>query len=739
MSYTNFTLDIDADGIALVTWDMPGRSMNVFTEEVMLELNAIVDKVAGDAAIKGAVITSGKDTFSGGADITMLQKMLATFAADKCSDPEKATRALFDNAGYMTGLFRKLETSGKPWVSAINGTCMGGAFELSLACHGRVAADSDKVRMALPEVKIGIFPGAGGTQRVPRLTDQQQALQMLTSGQTLSPQKAKSMGLIHEIAEPNKLVETAKAMIRNGLKPVAPWDEKGFKLPGGPIYSAAGANLWPPAIAILRRETYGNYPAAAAILKCVYEGLLVPFDTALRIEQRYFTEIMQTREAAAMIRSLFVSLQELNKGARRPADVPETKFKKIGVLGAGFMGAGIAYVTAKAGIPVVLLDRDMESAAKGKAHSDSLISDQVKKGRAKPEEKDKLLSLITPTADYADLAGCDLVVEAVFEDSAVKKGATEQAEAVLKPSAIFASNTSTIPITALAKNSARPKNFIGIHFFSPVDKMMLVEIILGKKTGDKALAAAIDFVRAIKKTPIVVNDTRGFYVNRCVLRYMSEAYKMLIEGVPAPMIENAAKAAGMPVGPLALTDETAIDLAQKIMKQTMRDLGEKAVDQRQMALINTLADTHGRFGRKNGKGFYDYPAKPAKKKLWPGLKDLYPQLAPEKVDYEELKQRLLVTIALEAARVMEEGIVTDPREADVGSILAFGFAPFTGGALSYIDGIGAKKFVKIAKALQKKYGAEFKAPKLLLDMAEKGETFYKRFDPYAKSEVKKAA
>ncbi|RUU47290.1 3-hydroxyacyl-CoA dehydrogenase [Mesorhizobium sp. M6A.T.Ce.TU.002.03.1.1] len=739
MSYTNFTLDIDADGIALITWDMPDRSMNVFTEEAMLELNAIVDKVASDAAIKGAVITSGKDTFSGGADITMLQKMLTTFAAEKGKDVEKATKALFDNAGYMTGLFRKLETSGKPWVSAINGTCMGGAFELSLACHGRVAADSDKVRMALPEVKIGIFPGAGGTQRVPRLTDQQQALQMLTSGQTLSPQKAKSMGLIHEIAEPQKLVETAKAMIKNGLKPVAPWDEKGFKLPGGPIYSVAGANLWPPAIAILRRETYGNYPAAAAILKCVYEGLLVPFDTALRIEQRYFTEIMQTKEAAAMIRSLFVSLQELNKGARRPADVPETKFKKIGVLGAGFMGAGIAYVTAKAGIPVVLLDRDMEAAAKGKAHSDSLISDQVRKGRAKPEDKDRLLSLITPTADYADLAGCDLIVEAVFEDSGVKKDATEKAEAVLKPSAVFASNTSTIPITSLAKNSARPKNFIGIHFFSPVDKMMLVEIILGKKTGDKALATAIDFVRAIKKTPIVVNDTRGFYVNRCVLRYMSEAYKMLIEGVPAPMIENAAKAAGMPVGPLALTDETAIDLAQKIMKQTMRDLGEKAVDPKQMALINTLVDTHGRFGRKNGKGFYDYPQKPAKKKLWPGLRDLYPQLAPEKVDYEELKQRLLVTIALEAARVMEEGIVTDPREADVGSILAFGFAPFTGGVLSYIDGIGAKKFVKIAKGLQKKYGAEFKAPKLLLDMAEKGETFYQRFDPYAKGEVKKAA
>jgi len=562
---------------------------------------------------------------------------------------------------------------------------------------------------------------------------------MLTSGQNLSPQKAKQMGLIHEVAEPKKLVETAKAMIRNGLRPVAPWDEKGFKLPGGPIYSAAGANLWPPAIAILRRETYGNYPAAAAILKCVYEGLLVPFDTALRVEQRYFTEIMQSKEAAAMIRSLFVSLQELNKGARRPTGIADTKFKKIGILGAGFMGAGIAYVTAKAGIPVVLLDRDMASAEKGKAHSDSLMADQVKKGRARPEDKDRLLSLITPTADYADLAGCDLVVEAVFEDSAVKKDATEKAEAVLKSSAIFASNTSTIPITSLAKNSARPKNFVGIHFFSPVDKMMLVEIILGKKTGDKALAVAIDFVRAIKKTPIVVNDTRGFYVNRCVLRYMSEAYKMLIEGVPAAMIENAAKAAGMPVGPLALTDETAIDLAQKIMKQTIRDLGDKAVDPKQMALIDTMVDAHGRFGRKNGKGFYDYPAKPAKKKLWPGLKDLYPQLKPEKVDYEELKQRLLVTIALEAVRVMEEGIVTDPREADVGSILAFGFAPFTGGALSYIDGIGAKRFVKIAKGLHKKYGAEFKAPKLLLDIAEKGETFYQRFDPYQKGEVKQAA
>jgi 3-hydroxyacyl-CoA dehydrogenase/enoyl-CoA hydratase/3-hydroxybutyryl-CoA epimerase len=732
MTYTNFTVDTDADGIALVTWNMPDRSMNVFTVAAMRELDAIVDQVVADAAIKGAVVTSGKESFSGGADLSMLQAFLSDFAAAKKKDPQGAIETLFDRAGAMSRLWRKLETCGKPWVAAINGTCMGGAFELALSCHGRVAANSEAVKLALPEVKVGIFPGAGGTQRVPRLADTQAALQMLTSGQTLTPQRAKAMGLIHEIAEPDQLVGAAKAMIRNGLKPVAPWDEKGFKLPGGPVYSAAGANLWPPAIAILRRETYGNYPAATAILKCVYEGLLVPFDTALKIEQRYFTEIMQTKEAAAMIRSLFVSLQELNKGARRPQGVPATTFKKIGVIGAGFMGAGIAYVTAKAGIPVVLIDRDVPAAEKGKMHSEALMTDQVKKGRATAADKDALLSLITPTDDYSQLEGADLVIEAVFEDSSVKKAATERAEAALKPSAIFASNTSTIPITSLAKNSARPKNFIGIHFFSPVDRMNLVEVILGKKTSEKALAVAMDYVRAIKKTPIVVNDTRGFFVNRCVLRYMSEAYKMLIEGVPAAMIENAAKAAGMPVGPLALTDETAVDLAQKIMHQTVRDLGAGAVDPAQMKLIDTMVDGNGRFGRKNGKGFYDYPPKPAKKKLWPGLKDLYPQKRPEDVDYEELKRRLLVTIALEAARVMEEGIVVDPREADVGSILAFGFAPYTGGVLSYIDGIGAQKFVETAKALQKKYGKEFKAPKLLVDMAAGGDSFYRRFDPYAK-------
>lgn len=735
MTYNNFKYDVDADGIALITWDMPGKSMNVFTQEVMIELNKLVDATVADASVKGCVFTSGKDSFSGGADLTMIKAMFELYNTEKAKNPENATKLLFDTAGQMTWLFRKIETNGKPWVSAINGVCMGGAFELSLACHGRVASDDPKVKMALPEVKVGIFPGAGGTQRVPRLTNQQDALQMMTTGSNLTASRAKAMGLVHEVVPASELVFAAKAMINGGLKAVQPWDEKGFKLPGGAVYSPQGANLWPAASAILRRETQMNYPGAAAILKCVYEGLLVPFDTGLKIEQRYFTNVLKTTEAGMMIRSLFVSLQELNKGARRPQNVEPTKIKKIGIIGAGFMGASIAYVSAKVGISVVLVDQTQEAADKGKMTSDELITKDMQKGRATIADKEQILSLIKATPDYGALEDCELVIEAVFEDRDVKRIVTTKVEAAIKPTAIMASNTSTLPITGLASVSKRPENFIGIHFFSPVDKMMLVEIIMGKKTGDKALALALDYVRAIKKTPIVVNDTRGFYVNRCVLQYMSEAYNMLIEGVPAIMIENAAKMVGMPVGPLALNDETSIDLSQKILKATLADLGPKAINAKHIDLVNAMIDKHDRKGRKNGKGFYDYPAKPAKKHIWPGLKDLFAQQVADKVNVAELKQRFLTVIALEAARVMEQGIVTDPREADVGSILAFGFAPYTGGTLSYIDGIGVPNFVAQAKALEKKFGPQFKVNKLLLDMAANGETFYTRFNPYAASKA----
>ncbi|MCP1198623.1 3-hydroxyacyl-CoA dehydrogenase NAD-binding domain-containing protein [Notoacmeibacter sp. MSK16QG-6] len=727
--YKNFTVETDSDGIVLVTWDMPDKSMNVFTEEVMDEIETICDATSGDESVKGVIFTSGKTaSFSGGADLSMLNGRMERIQELKQNPTEEGMKELFEGAGRMSWLWRKIETNGKPWVAAINGTCMGGATELALSCHYRVAADSEKVKIALPEVKVGIFPGAGGTQRVPRLIDTQEALKFMTTGSPMDAAKAQKTGLIHEVAPADELIDAAKAKLRAGeVDPEAPWDKKKFKAPGTPVYSGAGSQLWPPAIAILRKQTYGNYPAAEAILKCVFEGLQVPIDTGLTIEQRYFTEILRTTEAAMMVRSLFISLQELNKGARRPDGVEKSQFKKVGVLGGGgFMGAGIGYVTAKAGIDVVLLDRDSESAEKGRQHAAGIMDGRIKKRRATESDKEELLSRITTTADYADLEGCDLIVEAVFEDSGVKKAATESAEAVIPDGTVFASNTSTIPISSLAENSKKPDQFIGIHFFSPVDKMMLVEIILGEKTGEKALATAIDYVRAIGKTPIVVNDTRGFYVNRCVLRYISEAYNMLVEGIPPAMIENAAKMAGMPVGPLALNDETAIDLSQKIMRQTARDLGDDAIDQRHMKMVDELVEK-GRLGRKAGKGFYDYPEKPAKKHLWPGLKEMFDQKAADTLDVGTLEERFLFTIAIEAARVMEEGIVEDPREADVGSILAFGFAPYSGGALSYIDGFGVEAFVERANELKAEYGEQFAVPELLRDMASKDQTFYERF------------
>jgi len=513
---------------------------------------------------------------------------------------------------------------------------------------------------------------------------------------------------------------------------------QGFRLPGGPVYSKAGMMTFPAANAIYRRETYDNYPAARAILQVVYEGLLVPFDTALRIESRYFAKILHSPEAAAMIRSLFVSIQELNKGARRPANVPASSLKKIGVVGAGFMGAGIAQVSAAAGLQVVLIDRDQETADKGKAGLLKALSDRVTRGRMKGAERDELLVRIMPTADYAALGDCDLVIEAVFEDRKVKSDVIAKIQAVIGDSAIFASNTSTLPITSLAAEFKDSARFIGIHFFSPVDRMMLTEIILGQKTGDRALAVALDYVRAIRKTPIVVNDSRGFYANRCVLNYIQEGYWMLLEGVPPAMVENTARMAGMPVGPLSLNDETALDLGLKILRATEADLGPGTVNEAQKKLMEDMVERNGRLGRKNGRGFYDYPVGQPKR-LWPGLADLLPtkltRTEVEALDVEELKQRFLVTQAVEAARTFEEKVVTDVREADVGSILGWGFAPFTGGTLSYIDMMGTKKFVALCRKFEKKYGPRFAPPKLLVDLADHGESFYSRFAPQKKKEA----
>ena len=730
MTFQHFKLETDADGIALVTWDSPGRSMNVIDVAVIQELSAIVEQVASDAAIKGAVITSGKETFSAGADLTLLENLGRVFAdLAKSKGLEAAATALFEESRKLSLLYRRLETSGKPWAAAINGTALGGGFELLLACHHRVAAQNPKTRLGLPEVKVGLFPGAGGTTRVSRMLAPADALQFLLKGDQLRIERAKAMKLVDAIVPPADLIKSAKEWVKANPKAKAPWDVEGFRLPAGPVYSKAGMMTFPAANAIYRRETYDNYPAARAILQVVYEGLQLPIDLALRVESRWFAKILRSPEAANMMRTLFVSLQEINKGARRPTAAPASKLKRVGIIGAGFMGASIGYVTASAGLAVVLIDRDQEAADKGKALSHKLISDQVNKGRAAAADRDALLGRITATADYGALKDCDLVIEAVFEDRKVKAETIKKAQAVLGDGVVFGSNTSTLPITSLAAEFKDPARFIGIHFFSPVEKMMLVEIILGQKTGDPALAVALDYARAIRRTPIVVNDSRGFYTSRVVGTYIREGHLMLTEGVPPPMIENVARMAGMPVGPLALNDEVAVDLAWKILKATEADLGASAIDPRQKVLLAEMVEKRGRFGRKNGKGFYDYPEK-GPKRLWPGLADLQiKKLDPDKIDIEELKQRLLAMQALETARCFEEKVLTDVREADVGSIFGFGFAPFSGGTLSYIDTMGTKNFVALCQKLAKKYGARFAPNKLLLDMAAKGETFYGRFAP----------
>ncbi len=594
MAFKNFKVETDADGIVLVTWDTPGRSMNVLDETSVTELEEIVKQTSADSAVKGVVITSGKEALCAGADLSMLEGMSRQYADMlKAKGEVAANQMLFDQSRRFSQVFRNIETSGKPWVAAINGLALGGGFELTLSCHYRVAAENPKTRLGLPEIKVGLFPGAGGTQRVPRIVAPQDAMQLLLKGEAINLAKAKALNLIHAIVPAADLIKTAKDWIKGGGKAVAPWDEKGFKLPGGLVYSKNGMMMFPAGNAIYRRETYDNYPAARAIMSCVYEGLQLPIDAALRVESRYFTQILRSKEAAAMIRSLFLSMQELNKGARRPQNVPPTKVKKLAVIGAGFMGASVGYVSARAGIDVVLIDRDQESADKGKGHAKAVIDDLIKKGRAKEGDRDAILSRISATADYNVLRDCDLIIEAVFEDRKVKAETYAKAQPLLKSDAIFASNTSTLPINSLAEEFKDQGKFIGIHFFSPVEKMMLVEIIVGKNTGDVALATALDYVRVIGKTPIVVNDSRGFFANRCVLRFTAEGLEMLMEGVPPAMIENTAKMAGMPVGPLSLSDEVALDLVLKIMKATEADLGANAIDQ-------SSEEAAGRDGRKTG-------------------------------------------------------------------------------------------------------------------------------------------
>ncbi len=722
----NFKLEKDADGILMVTFDMPGRSMNVLNQGSMGDIRDITNRLKTDDSLKGAVIMSGKAAFCAGADLEEMGGNLEGARAAMATDPEGAKKVLFENVFGLNQMFRDLETCGKPVACALNGLALGGGFEFVMACTGRfVASDNKGAKVGLPEALIGLLPGAGGTQRLPRLVGLMNASGVLLQGKQLGGMEAKNMGIFHAAVPADELVATAKQWCLDNPKAKQPWDQDRFKFPGGAPYTPQGYQMFAGANAMISKESFGNYPAMRNILACVYEGSMVHMDAALRIESRYFCDLMLRPESGNMVRSLFLSKQALEKGEARPKGQEKGTVSKIGVIGAGFMGAGVAYVSAMAGIEVVLIDRDQEGADKGKQFAIDEQAKRVKRGKTSQEKADIITGRIDATTDYQKLKKVDLIVEAVFENSELKAKVTQMAEEIMDSDAVFGSNTSTIPITDLAKASSRPENFIGIHFFSPVHKMMLVEIIKGEKTSDYAISRAIDFVSKIRKVPIVVEDTRGFYANRCVMRYIAEGMNMLSEGVKPALIENAAKMAGMPVGPLSLQDEVAIDLAYKVMAQTKKDLGSQYTVGKMDPIVDGMYNAE-RYGRKNGKGFYVYNGR--EKHLWPelgqfavdGLQDPQPNVA-------DVKDRIMYTQAIEAARTMAEGIVHDPREADLGSIFGWGFAPFTGGAISFIDTIGAKHFVKRADELCKAYGPQFEVPKLLREMATSGETFYGKF------------
>ncbi|MBT8089548.1 MAG: enoyl-CoA hydratase/isomerase family protein [Gammaproteobacteria bacterium] len=710
------TLDIktDGNGIALITIDLKDRSMNVVSPEFIAEFDQAIDQLAGDEKIKGAVVTSGKSSFVAGADLLQIVDEI-----DPGADPKVA----FAKWSGLQQLYRKLETCGKPVVAAINGTALGGGLELCLACHYRVAADNPKAKLGQPEVQVGLLPGAGGTQRLPRLIGLEAALPLLLQGTHLSPAKATELGVVDLLVKPGQEVDAAKQWILDGGEAVQPWDKKGFKVPGGAgLMNPKAIQTQMFGVALLQKTTNHNYPAPIAIMSAVYEGSVLPIDSALQIESKYFAELLTNVVARNMIRTLFVNKGAADKLVRRPQGIDKSKVTKLGVLGAGMMGAGIAFVSARAGMQVVLLDRSKDDAEKGKDYSRKLLQKRVDRGRMDADAAAEVLELIQTTDDYADLDGCEYVIEAVFEDRGIKADVTAKTEAVIGSDAIFGSNTSTLPITGLAEASRRPGSFIGIHFFSPVDKMPLVEVIVGEKTDDAAIARTLDYIQQIRKTPIVVNDSRGFYTSRVFSTFTREGIAMLAEGVNPALIENVAKHAGMPVGPLAVTDEVSLELAYKIGKQTKADLGDDYVATPADDVMEKMVVDLDRRGKRFGAGFYEY-SDDGSKRLWKGLTKHFP-LADEQPTPREVKTRLLYVQAIDAARCLEEGVLTHPADADVGSVFGWGFPPYTGGTLSFIETVGPGTFVAEADRLAKDYGARFQIPKGLRAMAENGETYY---------------
>ena len=717
MNTIKYQLD---DGIATVTFDEPDSPVNTMCLQWQQDMSALVAQVLKDKdAIKGIILASAKSTFFAGADLKGAMRLKAIDAS-----------AIFTEIELVKKNFRAIETLGKPVVSCLNGTALGGGWEVALIGHHRIAIDDRKTQFGMPEVTLGLLPGASGVTKMTRHLGLMGAQPYLVEGKTFSPAEAKGLGLVHELVAPSDKVSAemrAKAIAWIAANPAAqhPWEVKGYKVPGGLPSSPAVAQMLAVAPAMIKKQTRGLYPAPEAIMACMVEGLQVDMETALRIESRYLAKLMTGANARAMINTFFFNLNAIKSAQSRPGKAPRFKPTKVGLLGAGAMGAGIAFVQAAKGIATVLKDVSQERADAGKAHSAKLTQARVDKGRMSVDDQQKLLARIQATDKPADLAGCELIIEAVFENRELKAQVTQEAEPMLAAGGFFASNTSTLPIGGLAMASRAPEKFIGIHFFSPVDKMKLVEIIRGKQTDDETVARAFDYVQAIGKMPIVVNDSRGFFTSRVFGTFVMEGVAMLGEGIPAPAIENAGMQCGMPVGPLAVLDETTLSLSLHVMEQTRADFaaeGRTYVAGPGEALVVEMVRKHGRPGRAGGGGFYEYPKeKGAKKYLWPQLKPIF-EKADAAWNITDLKDRLLYRQAVETARCLSEGVLTSVHDANIGSIFGIGFPAWTGGAMQFIYGMGIDTFVKRADELAAHFGAGFA-------LSDQVQATIKRFEP----------
>ncbi|ENV80196.1 MULTISPECIES: 3-hydroxyacyl-CoA dehydrogenase NAD-binding domain-containing protein [Acinetobacter] len=700
----------NADNIVILTLDSSGQSANTMNAEFRDSLDKVSQKLKVETDLKGIIFRSAKKTFFAGGDLDELIQV----------QPEHATE-FFKMIEKLKGDLRTIETLGVPVVAALNGTALGGGWEIALGCHYRIAINDPKTKFGLPEVTLGLLPGGGGIVRMVRLLGLQNAFPFLMEGKQFGVDKAKSLGLVHDTAEnEQELLDKAIAWVKANPKSQQPFDVKGYKIPGGDPKTPAVAQVLAIAPAMLRDKTKGCYPAPEAIMAAAVEGAQVDVDTALRIESRYFTQLTIGQISKNMIGTFWHGLNAIKSGASRPADVAKWQATKVGVLGAGMMGAGIAYSTAIKGIPVVLKDVSVENAEKGKAYSQKLLDKRVSQGRMTAEKRDQVLALITATANAADLQGCDLIIEAVFENQELKAKVTQEAEQYLAEGGIFASNTSTLPITGLATASKDAQKFIGLHFFSPVDKMQLVEIIKGKQTSAETLAKAYDFVQQIAKTPIVVNDSRGFFTSRVFGTFVQEGMRLLAEGVHPAKIEMAALKAGMPVGPLAIQDEVSLTLSEHVASETRKALQAESkylpktpVDE----VVHTMIHELNRKGKAAGAGFYEYPEN-GKKHLWDGLSRWTKE---NDVSEQEMIDRFLFVQALDTLRCYEEGVLESVVDANVGSIFGIGFAPWTGGAIQFLNQNGVEKSLQRAEQLTAKYGERFTPPQLLRDQAQKSD------------------